>query len=55
MQTQIQALLAVGGGRAGGMERGMMGPQMEVAKLAIFNGKAGRVGRFVITCRLCYI
>jgi len=51
MQAQIQALLAAGGGRAGGMEREMM----EVAKLAIFNGKAGRVGRFVITCRLCYI
>ena len=25
---------------------------MEVAKPAIFNGEAGRVGRFVITCRL---
>jgi len=57
MQAQIQALLAAGGG--GGTrsaERGTMGSnmgsQMEVAKPAIFNGEAGRVGGFVITCRL---
>jgi len=29
-----------------------MGPHMEVAKLAIFNRKAGKVGGFVIVCRL---
>ena len=28
------------------------GPHMEVAKPAIFNGEAGKVGGFVITCRL---
>jgi len=58
MQVQIQALLTAGGeaGEAESVERGMagsnIGPQMEVAKPAIFNGEAGRVGGFMITCRL---
>ena len=56
MQAQIQALLAAGGGEAGATEIGMtgsnMGPHMEVAKPAIFNGEAGKVGGFVTTCRL---
>ena len=56
MQAQIQALLVEGGGGAGGMERGMMGSNMglhmEVAKPAIFNGEAGKVGGFVTMCRL---
>ena len=56
MQVQRQALLAAGEGGAGGTERGMMGSNigshMEVAKPAIFNGKAGKVGGFVTTCRL---
>ena len=51
MQVQIQALLA-----AGGAERGTtgsnMGSHMEVAKLAIFNGEAGKVEGFVMACRL---
>ena len=55
MQVQIQALLAVTGG-AESTERGAMGsntgPHMKVAKPAIFNGEAGRIGGFVITCRL---
>ena len=55
MQVQIQALLAVTGG-AGSIERGAMGsntgPHMEVAKSAIFNGEAGKVGGFVTICRL---
>ena len=55
MQVQIQALLAVQGGGAGG-ERGAagsnMGPHMEVAKLAIFNREAGRVGGFITAYRL---
>ena len=50
---QIQALLAAEGG---GTERGVTGsnmePHMEVAKPAIFNGEVGRVGGFVIACRL---
>ena len=54
MQTQIQALLAAAG-EAGG-ERGVagsnMGSHMEVAKPAIFNGEAGRVGGFIMACRL---
>ena len=53
MQAQIQALLVAGEGRA---ERRAMGSntgsQMEVAKLAIFNGEAGRIEGFVIICRL---
>ena len=56
MQAQIQALLAGGGGGGGSAERGTtesnIRPQMEVAKPAIFNGEAGRVGGFVIACKL---
>ena len=53
MQAQIQALLTAGGaGGAGGEERRMMGPKVEVATPAIFNGEAGRVGGFVTACRL---
>jgi len=55
MQVQIQALLAATGG-TGSTERGVIGPNMgphiEVAKLAIFNGEAGKVGGFVIACKL---
>jgi len=55
MQVQIQALLAATGGM-GSAEREVMGPNigphMEVAKLAIFNGEAEKVGGFVIACRL---
>jgi len=54
MQVQIQALLSVQGGvGAGGVATGSnMGPHMEVAKPAIFNGEAGRVGGFITACRL---
>jgi len=56
MQAQIQALLAARGEEAGGMERGMtgsnIGPHVKVAKPAIFNGEAGKVGGFVTACRL---
>ena len=55
MQAQIQALLAATRG-VGNAERGVtgsnIGPHMEVAKLAIFNGEAGKVGGFIIACRL---
>ena len=50
MQAQIQALLAAqGGGAATGSN---MGSHMEVAKPAIFNGEAGKVGGFITACRL---
>ena len=54
MQTQIQALLvAQGGAEAGGGAMGSnAGPHMEVAKPAIFNGEAGKVGGFIMACRL---
>ena len=54
IQAQIQALLAAGGGTgAGSAETGSnMGPHMEVAKPAIFNGEAGKVGGFITACRL---
>ena len=54
MQAQIQALLAAQGGvGAGGAAMGSnMGAHMEVAKPAIFNGEAGRVGGFITACRL---
>ena len=54
MQAQIQALLAVQGGvGTGGAATGSnMGSHMEVAKPAIFNGEAGRVGGFIVACRL---
>ena len=52
MQVQIQALLAAGGGEAGGAERGTTGPKVEVAMPAIFNGEVGKVGGFVTMCRL---
>jgi len=55
MQVQIQALLVITGG-AGSAGREVMesnmGPYIEVAKLAIFNREVGKVGGFVITCRL---
>ena len=54
MQAQIQALLAAQGGVRGvGAATGAnMGSHMEVAKPAIFNGEAGRVGGFITACRL---
>ena len=51
MQAQIQALLAAGGG-AGDITGSNMGPHMEMAKPAIFNREVGKVGGFVIACRL---
>ena len=50
IQAQIQALLvAQGGGAATGSN---MGSHMEVAKPAIFNGEVGKVGGFIMACRL---
>jgi len=46
MQAQIQALLAAQGGAGTGGEAvgSNMGSHMEVAKPAIFNGEAAKVG-----------
>jgi len=54
VQVQIQTLLAAQGrAGAGGEAVGSnMGSHMEVAKLAIFNGEAGKVGGFIIACGL---
>jgi len=55
IQAQIQALLAAVGGGAGtgGVATGTnAGSYMEAAKPAIFNGEAGRVGGFIMACRL---
>ena len=54
MQAQIQALLVAQGGTGAGRETvgSNMGSYMEVAKPAIFNGEAGKVGGFIIACRL---
>ena len=54
MQAQIQALLvAQGEAGVGGEARGSnMESHMEVAKPAIFNGEAAKVGDFITACRL---
>jgi len=54
MQVQIQALLAAQEGARTGEEAigSNMGSHMEVAKPAIFNGEAGKVGGFITACRL---
>ena len=52
IQAQIQALLAAGGERVRGAERGTTGPKVEVATPAIFNGEAKKVGGFITACRL---
>jgi len=48
MQVQIQALLVAGAG-AGSAATGL---HIKVAKLAIFNGEAEKVGRFISVCKL---
>ena len=54
MQAQIQALLVAqkGAGAGGAVTGSNAGPSMEVAKPAIFNGEAGKVGGFIMACRL---
>ena len=54
MQVQIQALFAAQGGV--GVRGAVTGPNagshIEVAKPAIFNREAGKVGGFIMACRL---
>ena len=54
MQTQIQALLAaeIGAGTGSATTGPNLGPHMEMAKPAIFNEEAEKVGGFITTCRL---
>ena len=54
MQAQIQALLAAAeeAGTGGATTRFNSESHIEVAKLAIFNGEAGKVGGFIMACRL---
>jgi len=54
IQVQIQALLAAQGGAGVGREatESNVGSHMEVAKPAIFNGEAAKVGGFIMACRL---
>jgi len=54
MQAQIQALLAAQGAATAEGETGgsNMGSHIEVAKPAIFNGEAEKVGGFITACRL---
>jgi len=54
IQAQIQALLtAAAGAGAGSTETGSnMEPHMKVAKPAIFNREAEKVGGFITACRL---
>ena len=53
MQAQIQTLLAAQGEvGTGGATGSNMGSHVEVAKPAIFNGETGKVGGFVMACRL---
>jgi len=47
MQAQIQAMLAAVGGGGGTATGSNMGSHLEVAKPAIFNREAGKVGRFI--------
>ena len=52
MQVQIQALLVAQEGAEGATTGPNVGSHMEVAKPAIFNREAGRVGGFILACRL---
>jgi len=49
MQAQIQALLAAQGAKVG---REATESHLEVAKLAIFSGEAGKVGGFISACKI---
>ena len=54
IQAQIQALLAAAGGetRRKATEEPNTGSNVEVAKPPVFNREAGKVGGFIMACRL---
>ena len=53
MQIQIQALIADGAvAERGTIEGPNTEPNIKVAKPSAFNREAGRVGRFIMACRL---
>jgi len=52
MQVQIQPLLTAAEGTEGAAMGSKLGPHIEVAKLAIFNKEVGKVGGFIMVCRL---
>ena len=52
MQVQLQALITGGAVGGRGTEGSNIGSHMEVAKPPVFNGEAGRVGEFIIACKL---
>jgi len=52
IQTQIQALITGRAVAERGTEGSNTGSYMEVAKLPVFNGEAGRVGGFITACKL---
>jgi len=52
MQAQIQALLVAQRGAGGEAAGSNVGSHIEVAKLAIFNGEAAKVGGFITAYRL---
>jgi len=54
MQVQIQALITGGAvaRKREAMEGSNIGSNIEMAKPPVFNGEAGKVGEFIIACRL---
>ena len=52
MQVQIQALIVEGVVAGRGVKGSNVESHMEVTKLLVFNGEAGKVGEFIIIYRL---
>ena len=52
MQAQLQALIAGGVVVGRAAEESNIGSHMEVARPSIFSGEAGKVGGFIMACKL---